>query len=98
MSNTKNVNNTNTKNNTSKKEIVLNALLSGKSLTTAQLTNSYKVSSVSEIIRQLRSEGYSIYTNTNSNGKVSYRLGTPSRRMIAAAYNAGGSALFSRTN
>ena len=84
------------KNTNSKKETVLNALMNGKTLTTAQLTNSYKVNSASEVIRQLRSEGYSIYTNTDSNGKVSYRLGTPSRRMIAAAYNAGGSALFQR--
>lgn len=84
------------KNTNSKKEIVLNALKNGKILTTAQLTNSYKISSVSEVIRQLRSEGYAVYTNTDSNGKTTYRLGTPSRRMIAAAYNAGGSSLFTR--
>lgn len=84
------------KNTNSQKETVLNALKSGKSLTTSQLTNSYKVASASEVIRQLRSEGYAIYTNTDSNGKTSYRLGTPSRSMIAAAYNMSGSALFAR--
>ena len=84
------------KNTNSQKQIVLNALKSGKSLTTAQLTNSYRVTSASEIIRQLRSEGYAVYTNTDKNGKVSYRLGTPSRSMIAAAYNTSGSALFVR--
>jgi imidazolonepropionase-like amidohydrolase len=84
------------KNTNSQKETVLNALKNGKTLTTAQLTNSYKVTSASEVIRQLRSEGYAVYTNTDSNGKVSYRLGTPSRRMIAAAYNAAGSTLFTR--
>lgn len=84
------------KNTKSQKETVLNALLSGKTLTTAQLTNSYKVNSASEIIRQLRSEGYAVYTNTNKDGKVSYRIGTPSRSMIAAAYNLSGSALFTR--
>jgi len=84
------------KNTNSQKETVLNALKNGKTLTTAQLTNSYKISSASEVIRQLRSEGYAVYTNTDSNGKTTYRLGTPSRRMIAAAYNAGGSTLFTR--
>ena len=84
------------KNTNSQKQTVLAALKSGKSLTTSQLTNSYKVTSASEVIRQLRSEGYAIYTNTDSNGKTSYRLGTPSRSMIAAAYNMGGSALFVR--
>lgn len=84
------------KNTNTQKQTVLNALKSGKSLTTSQLTNSYKVTSASEVIRQLRSEGYAIYTNTDSNGKTSYRLGTPSRSMISAAYNMGGSALFVR--
>jgi len=84
------------KNTNTQKETVLNALKSGKTLTTAQLTNSYKITSASEVIRQLRAEGYAVYTNTDSNGKVSYRLGTPSRSMISAAYNVGGSALFSR--
>ena len=84
------------KNTNSQKETVLNALKNGKTLTTAQITNSYKVTSASEVIRQLRSEGYAVYTNTDSNGKVTYRLGTPSRRMIAAAYNAGDSSLFTR--
>lgn len=84
------------KNTNSQKETVLNALKNGKILSTAQLTNSYKVNSASDVIRQLRSEGYAIYTNTDSNGKTTYRMGTPSRRMIAAAYNAGGSSLFTR--
>jgi len=59
------------KNTNSQKETVLNALKNGKTLTTAQITNSYKVTSASEVIRQLRSEGYAVYTNTDSNGKKS---------------------------
>ena len=56
------------KNTNSQKETVLNALKNGKTLTTAQITNSYKVTSASEVIRQLRSEGYAVYTNPDSNG------------------------------
>lgn len=85
------------KTNKSQKETVLNALLNGKTLTTAQLTNSFRIASPSEVIRQLRSEGYAVYTNTDKNGKVSYRIGKPSRSMIAAAYNLSGSALFTQS-
>ena len=37
-------------------------------------------------VRNLREAGYSIYTNKRVNGKTTYRIGTPTRRMIATAY------------
>jgi len=84
------------KNVNSQKASALKALSTGKNITSAQLSSRHNVTSTSEVIRQLRSEGYAVYTNTDSNGNTSYRLGTPSRSMIAAAYNMGGSALFTR--
>ena len=48
-------------------------------------------------ISELRAEGNAIYTNETKNGTVAYRLGTPSRRMVAAAYAAMGSDAFTRT-
>jgi hypothetical protein len=45
-------------------------------------------------ISELRSEGYAVYTNSTKNGKVAYRLGTPSRKMVAAAYAMNGSSSF----
>jgi hypothetical protein len=50
--------------------------------------------SVSARITELRAQGYSIYSNTAKNGKTAYRLGKPSRRMVAAAYAAAGSTVF----
>jgi len=80
----------------SNKETVLNALRAGKTLTASQITNSYRAGNAHEVIRQLRADGHAVYSNTGSNGKITYRLGTPSRRMIAAAYAAAGSSVFTR--
>jgi LEA14-like dessication related protein len=67
---------------------VLKALESGQELTAKQIASRYKVSNPHNVIHNLRSQGYAIYLNdrTNSKGETSkkYRLGTPSRSMIAA--------------
>jgi hypothetical protein len=45
-------------------------------------------------IAELRAEGYSIYKNKTKNGATVYRLGTPSRAMVAAAYSLMGAQAF----
>lgn len=65
-------------------QTVLKALQSGKSLTQKQ-ARSFGVKSLRARISELRSEGYPVYTNSDAKG-TSYRLGTPSRTMVAAAY------------
>jgi DNA-binding Lrp family transcriptional regulator len=53
--------------------------------------------SVRARISELRSAGYSVYANTRAkDNKTFYRLGTPSRKMVAAAYQLFGSAAFNR--
>lgn len=75
---------------------VLKTLKSGRQFTAGQLAGLFGTTeaSVAARITELRSQGYSIYSNTAKNGKTAYRLGTPSRRMIAAAYAAMGSSVF----
>jgi biotin operon repressor len=75
---------------------VLKTLKSGRQFTAGQMAGLFGTSetSVAARISELRAQGYSIYSNTAKNGKTAYRLGTPSRRMIAAAYAAMGSAVF----
>jgi hypothetical protein len=78
------------------KERVLNVLKSGRQFTPAQLaglTNS-KEDSIRPRISELRAEGYAVYTNETKNGKTAYRLGTPSRAMVASAYALHGSEIF----
>ena len=72
---------------------VLAALQAGEELTAKQIRARFNAKNPYEVVRQVRHQGYAIYANakTNSKGetKTFYRLGTPSRAMVAAAYAAG---------
>ena len=68
---------------------VLNFLTQGKSLSNAVATHKLKVNRLPAKINVLRAQGYPIYTTTNSRGNATYRMGTPSRAMVAAAFAAG---------
>jgi len=76
----------------SAKEKILNFLSTGKSLTVSQARFQYGIKNVGARIHELRNEGHSIYTNTRSlkNGKTvsEYRIGKPSKRVIAAGFAA----------
>lgn len=77
---------------------VLAALKSGEQLTANQIAARYSVGNPHEVIRSLREKGYAIYLNEciNSRGETTqkYRLGKPSRKMVAAAYAVFGNAAF----
>jgi predicted ArsR family transcriptional regulator len=73
------------------KEKILNFLSKDggyNTLTVAQARARFGISNVSARIDELRKEGHAIYTNTKTledGRKVTfYRLGTPSKRVIAA--------------
>lgn len=69
---------------------LLNALRSGEELTARQIQSRFGVTSGRSLVHTLRSQGYAIYLNrrVNSKGVVTnkYRLGTPTRSMVAAAF------------
>ena len=74
-----------------------NALLTGlrahdRGLTAAQITARYGVTNVSATASDLRMEGFAIYANptidSKGRSKTFYRLGTPSRAVVAAGYAA----------
>jgi len=71
---------------------VLTALENGDRLTAKQIAARYGAGNPGEVIRQLRMDGYPIFLNrvANSKGEVKgkYRLGSPTRRQIAAGYKA----------
>ena len=77
---------------------VLTALQNGEQLTANQIAARYSVGNPHEVIRSLREKGYAIYLNEckNSKGEITqkYRLGKPSRKMVAAAYAVFGNAAF----
>jgi hypothetical protein len=69
---------------------------SGKEITQAQAEGLFGVTNLAARVSELRSEGHSIYTNKTKNGKTAYRLGKPSRRMVALAYSLVGNQAFTR--
>ena len=55
------------------------------------------VASVRARISELRRSGYAVYANTRAkDNKTFYRLGKPSREMVAAAYSIMGSLAFNK--
>jgi Helix-turn-helix domain len=82
--------------NLSVKERMLNALKQTEgynTFTTKQAQRRFGIKNVSARINELRKEGHCIYTNTKileDGSKVSvYRLGKPSREIVAYAVAAG---------
>jgi hypothetical protein len=73
---------------------ILNFLRSGASISAGQARGLFGVTSLGKRVSELRSDGYAIYTNVAKNGATVYRLGTPSRAMVAAAYQVAGSSVF----
>jgi|TARA_R110000868_G_scaffold121020_1_gene321077 hypothetical protein len=78
---------------TSTKEAkVLNALQSGRTLSSAQLKSQFGTGNPQAVIQSLRFKGFPIYlnvvTDTKNRSRNVYRLGTPSRAIIAAGYKA----------
>jgi len=76
-----------------KKAAVLTALQNNdRGLTGAQLEARFNVGNIRATISDLRFDGFAIYANkmTDSKGrtKTFYRLGTPSRAIVAAGYRA----------
>ena len=77
-----------------KTNMVLEALMNGEEMTAKQITARYGVANPHEVVRSLRSQGYAIYLNAHKNArgetKQKYRLGNPSRKVIAAGIAALG--------
>ena len=75
-----------------KTDRVLEAFQNGEELTAKQIRSRFGAGNPASIVQSLRFRGFAIYSNarTNSKGDVKnfYRLGTPSRDVVAAGYRA----------
>lgn len=69
---------------------VLAALATGEQLTAKQIEARFQVANPTATIHQLRTEGFAIYCNKSTNAKgevkMKYKLGKPSRAVVAAGY------------
>ena len=76
---------------------VLEALQAGEQLTAKQIGARFGVANPTATISDIRFAGYAVYANkhTDTKGRVTtkYRLGRPSRELIAAGYKAMASGL-----
>ena len=71
----------------SKKQKVLNLLSKGDTVAWSTIQNRFELESPRSMIDTLRAEGYMIYGN-RVNGKKYYRMGTPTRAIVAAGIKA----------
>lgn len=75
------------------KEKLRKAFFQGRSLTSKQIAVQFGIASPTKVVSELRLEdGLPIYSNrhVDTKGRVTnqFRLGTPSRKVIAAGYRA----------
>ena len=80
---------------TTKATKLIAALENGNELTAKQITARYGVKNVRALMSSLRMQGYPVYLNKRTSvfdGETTtykkYRLGTPTRAVIAAGYRA----------
>ena len=71
----------------SKTTKVRNLFSTGQDVSWKTLRNKFDLKSPAAMVGKLRNEGMMIYENRTSKG-VSYRVGTPSKAIIAAGINA----------
>ena len=68
------------------------ALQSGEKLTASQAEKRFGIKNISAEVSRVRQAGYAVYANKRTAGNhvevTEYRLGTPSRELIAAGYRA----------
>ena len=71
----------------SKKQKVLNLLTKGENVAWSTIQTRFDLESPRSMVDTLRAEGYMIYGN-RVNGKKYYRMGTPTRAIVAAGIKA----------
>ena len=71
----------------SKKQKVLNLLSKGENVAWKTIQSKFELESPRSMIDTLRAEGYMIFGN-RVNGKKYYRMGTPTRAIVAAGIQA----------
>lgn len=75
-----------------KQSRLLEALRSGEELTAKQINARFGIANPTATVSDLRFAGFAVYANEHKDTKgrqsTKYRLGTPSRKIVAAGYRA----------
>ena len=71
---------------------LLEAFQNGEELSVAQIKHRFGIKNPTATVSDLRYEGFALYANKRKDSKgrmtTKYRLGTPSRAIVAAGYRA----------
>lgn len=75
-----------------KQKQLLEALQKGEELTAKQIAHRFGIANPTATVSNLRFEGFAVYANKRTNNRgdtfTKYRLGRPSREVVAAGYRA----------
>ncbi len=78
--------------NVTKQERLIEALQNGEELTAKQINYRFDIANPTASVSALRFLGYAVYANKRTNKRgdtfTKYRLGRPSRAVVAAGYRA----------
>jgi hypothetical protein len=77
----------------SQNERLVRFLSTGRSITPAQAQSRFGIRNLRARVNDLRNDGFCVYTN-RSTESTTYRIGRPSRAIVAAAYQVAGSRIF----
>lgn len=71
---------------------LLNALQAGERVSASQANKRFGIKNISAEVSRIRQAGYAVYANKRVAGNnvavTEYRIGAPSRKLIAAGYKA----------
>ena len=71
---------------------LFNALYNGEAVTASQAHKRFGIKNISAEVSRVRQAGFAVYANTRMAGNgvqvTEYRIGTPSRKLVAAGYKA----------
>jgi len=71
---------------------LFNALYNGEAVTASQAQNRFGIKNISAEVSRVRQAGFAVYANSRKAGNgvqvTEYKLGKPSRRLVAAGYRA----------
>jgi hypothetical protein len=71
---------------------LFNAMYNGEKITPAQASKRFGIKNISAEVSRIRERGYAVYADRRTAGNnvevLEYRIGTPSRKLVAAGYKA----------
>jgi hypothetical protein len=71
---------------------LFNALYNGEAVSASQAEKRFGIKNISAEVSRVRQAGYAVYANSRKAGNgvqvTEYRIGAPSRKLVAAGYRA----------